>query len=137
MNYLVRIYSGRLNRKRYGLGLLLCAGFIIAVGAISAVALIPVLKKIHGGGSIAAVVFVLILLPAYVAHLFSLHARRLHDLGKSGWYSLLCLVPYINLIVLIYLLLKNGQENTNRFGEVPSKETKLLDALLNKASTLD
>jgi uncharacterized membrane protein YhaH (DUF805 family) len=133
MNYLVRIYNGRLNRKRYGLGLLLCAGCIIAVGAISAVVLVPALKKIPGGGSIAAVVFVLILLPAYVAHLFSLYARRLHDLGKSGWYSLLCLVPYINLIVLIYLLLKKGPETANRFGEVPSKEMKLLDALLNRA----
>ncbi len=133
MNYLVRIYSGRLNRKHYGLGLLLCAGCIIAVGAISAVVLIPALKKIPGGGSIAAVVFVLVLLPAYLAHLFSLHARRLHDLGKSGWYSLMCPIPLIGLIVLIYLLLKKGPETANQFGGVPSKETKLLDALLNRA----
>ncbi len=133
MNYLVRIYNGRLNRKRYGLGLLLCAAFIIVVGAISAVALIPALKKIPGGGSIAAVTFVLVLWPAYLAHLFSLHARRLHDLGKSGWYSLMFPLPFIGIVVLIYLLLKNGQETANKFGEIPSKETKLLDALLNRA----
>ena len=133
MNYWVRIYNGRLNRKHYGLGLLFCLGCIIVTGVIGAIVLIPALKKIPSGGSIAAVAFVLIFLPAYVTHLFSLHVRRLHDLGKSGWYSLLCFFPYVSFVILLYLLLKKGQNSANQFGEIAPKERKWLDALLNHA----
>lgn len=33
----------------------------------------------------------------------SLCARRLHDIGKSGWWSLLVLVPIINTLMIFYL----------------------------------
>lgn len=34
--------------------------------------------------------------------------RRLHDLGRSGWWSLLMFVPLVNFVSLIYLLFAKG-----------------------------
>lgn len=39
--------------------------------------------------------------------MFSITIRRLHDLGHSGWLSLLLLIPLVNLILIIYLLFAN------------------------------
>jgi MFS family permease len=45
-------------------------------------------------------------------------ARRWHDLGKSGWYALLNLVPGVGtLISLIVLAIRPSISGTNQFGE--------------------
>jgi uncharacterized membrane protein YhaH (DUF805 family) len=45
--------------------------------------------------------------------------RRLHDIGMSGWWALLLLVPYIGgLIVLVFTLLP-GQPHANAHGPAP------------------
>ncbi|MBO5699072.1 MAG: DUF805 domain-containing protein [Bacteroidaceae bacterium] len=41
--------------------------------------------------------------------------RRLHDIGKSGWFVLLAFVPIVNLY-LIYLFICEGQPNANQYG---------------------
>ena len=33
--------------------------------------------------------------------------RRLHDLDKNEWWALICIIPYVNLIFLVYLLFSN------------------------------
>ena len=40
--------------------------------------------------------------------------RRLHDIGKSGWYYLLGLIPLVGPIILLVLLCKSGEEQTGR-----------------------
>lgn len=35
--------------------------------------------------------------------------RRFHDMGKSGWWSLLMLVPFVNFVTLIALLIASGE----------------------------
>jgi uncharacterized membrane protein YhaH (DUF805 family) len=42
--------------------------------------------------------------------------NRLHDLGQSGWVSLLLLVPLVNLLFVIWLGTKQGQQGPNRWG---------------------
>ena len=44
--------------------------------------------------------------------------RRFHDIGKSGWYMLLGLIPLLGLIALIYFYAQPS-EGPNRFGEGP------------------
>jgi len=62
---------------------------------------------------------------------FGLAARRWHDLGKSGWWSLVFLLPLINLLVMVYLLLADGTKGKNAYGVAP-KNKEILDTLLNK-----
>ncbi len=43
-------------------------------------------------------------------------ARRLHDIGRSGWLQLLGLIPLIGAIILIYFYCQPGSAEANRFG---------------------
>lgn len=43
--------------------------------------------------------------------------RRLHDIGKSGWWALL-LLTVIGVFVLIYFLCQKGDEQANAYGDV-------------------
>lgn len=49
---------------------------------------------------------------------FSLVVRRLHDLDKRGWWSLLLLLPIINIGFVVYLVLNKGKLKSNRFGTI-------------------
>lgn len=46
-------------------------------------------------------------------------ARRLHDIGKSGWWQLLWFLPVIGIIVLIVWWATKGEAAGNRFGPAP------------------
>ena len=46
-------------------------------------------------------------------------ARRLHDIGKSGWWQLINLIPLLGLVVLIYFWVQPGQPGSNMHGEAP------------------
>lgn len=41
--------------------------------------------------------------------------RRLHDTGRSGWWLLLGLVPFVSLVALVFLVLPSTP-GANRFG---------------------
>ena len=47
-------------------------------------------------------------------------ARRLHDIGKTGWLQLLWLVPIIGWAILIYWAAQPGEPGANKFGAPPS-----------------
>ena len=42
--------------------------------------------------------------------------NRLHDIGRTGWMSLLLWVPLVNLVFFIWLGTKPGQQGPNRWG---------------------
>lgn len=42
--------------------------------------------------------------------------RRLHDIGLTGWWVLLMLVPLVNIVFGLYGILKPGSDGPNRFG---------------------
>lgn len=43
--------------------------------------------------------------------------RRLHDIGKSGWWYLIALIPIVGAIWLIVLLCQPSQPEANEYGE--------------------
>ena len=47
-------------------------------------------------------------------------SRRLHDIGKSGWWLLLWLIPVIGRMVLIVWAIKQGEEGPNKYGPDPT-----------------
>ena len=46
-------------------------------------------------------------------------ARRLHDVNKSGGYLFLSLIPTIGSIILLFMLIPEGDKGKNRFGINP------------------
>lgn len=45
--------------------------------------------------------------------------RRLHDIGKSGWWYLLVFIPIIGWLVLIYWFVQVTHSEVNEYGEAP------------------
>ena len=48
----------------------------------------------------------------------SVLVRRLHDVGKSGWWNFIGLIPIVNFW-LLYLLCKDGDNGENSYGNNP------------------
>ncbi len=45
--------------------------------------------------------------------------RRLHDIGKSGWWWLIVLVPFVGFIVLLVFAVMDSQPGSNQYGANP------------------
>ena len=52
----------------------------------------------------------------FLYFIFVFSIKRLHDLNKSGWLSLLNLIPIINLFFAVWLSVSVGNEGKNDFG---------------------
>jgi uncharacterized membrane protein YhaH (DUF805 family) len=63
----------------------------------------------------------------FIVPVFAAGSRRLHDIGKSGWWQLLFLT-IIGAILLIYWYAKEGDKQANNFGDAPV-QTKELTSL--------
>ena len=48
--------------------------------------------------------------------------RRLHDIGKSGWYYLLFIIPIIGPIWLIIIFVTEGEQGDNKYGPNPKND---------------
>lgn len=65
-------------------------------------------------GEAAGWIYALVSLVPWLA----LSARRLHDIDRSGWWTLLGAVPLVGLILYVFWF-KDGTPGTNRFGADP------------------
>jgi uncharacterized membrane protein YhaH (DUF805 family) len=48
--------------------------------------------------------------------------RRLHDIGKSGWYFLLAFIPCVGGIILLVFALTPGDTYDNEYGRDPKTD---------------
>jgi uncharacterized membrane protein YhaH (DUF805 family) len=100
--------SSRINRLRYWAHSMLMAIPFYIVFGISAVLAFKVSGLFWG---IAIIAYI-----ALIAFSFILIIQRLHDLNKSGWLSLLILVPLANIYLLVLLIFFKGTEGRNTYG---------------------
>ena len=126
-SYKPEIFStkGRIGRLRY-LAYSMIYNFIIMflIGILSAI-LIPMVAGDEGeSGAMMVVVMALIYLPVF-AVFFIVARRRLHDLDRTGWLTLLMFVPLINVIFGLYLLFGSGSPGMNKYGPAPQENTAL------------
>lgn len=45
--------------------------------------------------------------------------RRLHDLGRSGWWLLIILIPLIGFLILLFFFVQKGTDGPNEHGPDP------------------
>ena len=100
-------FSGRARRKEYWMFVLMNLIISFVLGIISGLFLngTPVLGAIYG---------LFIFLPALAVAI-----RRLHDIGKSGWWYLIVLIPVVGAIWLIVLFATEGNAGENQYGPDP------------------
>lgn len=108
----------RINRIKYwvvsGLYVILFYALLFAV------------KKIFIFGELSSLLstpVTLLLWLVYIIQMVQLHVKRLHDIGMQGWWLLLILIPLVNILFVLYLALKAGDNGKNKFGANPPKAT--------------
>ena len=97
-------FSGRARRSEFWYWQL----FTLIVGAVAA--------AIDGSDSntLAGIVGVVLLIPN-----LAVAVRRLHDTGKSGWYYLMNLIPFVGWIFPLIKYFTDSQNGSNEYGENP------------------
>ena len=101
-------FSGRARRKEYWFFILVQFGVILIASVIDSI----IFKK-------PSVLYMLTALALFIPSL-AVSVRRLHDIGKSGWWYLICLIPLIGAILLIVWFATETKPETNQWGK-PAK----------------
>jgi uncharacterized membrane protein YhaH (DUF805 family) len=103
-------FEGRARRTEYWMFFLFNAIITFLLSLVENFANISnVLTGIYG---------LLTLLPS-----LAVGARRLHDTGRSGWWLLIGLIPFIGAIILLVFFCLDSEESENRFGPNPKRES--------------
>ena len=100
-------FSGRAQRKEYWMFFLGNVIILVGFGIVDAAVGL-------GAGLISALFSLAIFLPG-----LAVGFRRLHDVGKSGWWVLISLIPLIGALVLLYFLVLDGDPGDNHYGPNP------------------
>ena len=111
-------FSGRARRTEYWMFALF--NIIFAIVAFVLDNVLGLASEDTGGYGLLYVLFSLaIILPTW-----AVTVRRLHDVGKSGWWIFISLIPFIGGIWLFALTVTDSQSGDNDYGANP----KLLSA---------
>lgn len=107
-------YRGRLNRKPF-----ILRGFAVSI-------FMSILSSVMGvmsdSSSTALHIAALLMLPVILIGCVAscmLIIRRWHDLGKSGWFTLILIIPIVSFFVMLYLWFARGTVGPNAYGEDP------------------
>jgi uncharacterized membrane protein YhaH (DUF805 family) len=100
--------TGRARRTEYWMYFLIYIVIVIVAG---------ILDALVGAGLIGGLVALAHLIPS-----ITVGVRRLHDIGKSGWWLLIALIPLIGWIIAIYWAVKEGDPQDNLYGPNPKAE---------------
>ena len=73
----------------------------------------------YGVGMLSSLYGLAVLIPS-----LAVAVRRLHDTGRSGWWWLVSLVPFIGAVVLIIFAAQDSQPGSNKYGPNPKGATQ-------------
>ena len=107
-------FDGRARRRQYWMFVLVYIGLAIVTTIIDLAT-----GMTFGGpdGQSNGVLTTILSLALFLPSL-AIAVRRLHDLGHSGWWVLLGLIPIVNILMLIYFAF-DSQEGPNKYGPNP------------------
>lgn len=104
-------FQGRSSRSEYWWWVLFVAILSFCIGIIEGILGFSMTAVQTTSGILSLA----LLLPG-----LGLSVRRLHDIGKSGWWILLGFIPLVGAIVLIIWFAQNSQMQDNQYGPVPN-----------------
>ena len=107
------VFTGRARRREFWW---FVAFHFLAVIASTIVA--GLVGSIFGQANNGAVIGYLFAFCASLVPSYAVMVRRLHDVGRSGWWYFIAFVPIIGIIAMLVWLCKNSV-NDNRWGSNP------------------
>lgn len=99
-------FSGRARRSEYWWAYLFVCVASIIIARID--------TGVGAGGILSWIFSVAIIIPS-----LAVGVRRLHDIGRSGWWLLLNLIPVVGTIILIIWFCKDSAPDGNQYGPSP------------------
>ena len=99
-------FNGRARRSEYWY-------YVLAYAIISAV--LNALAQYSSIFTVLSGIFGL----ALICPTLAVAVRRLHDIGKSGWYYLFALIPLVGAIILLVWFVKDSEPGDNVYGPNP------------------
>lgn len=106
-------FSGRARRKEYWYFYL---ATIILIQIFRIIIYIISLEYISYESSLLLLNFITIINLMLLIPSCAVGARRLHDIGRSGWWQLLWFIPVIGWMVILFFLCKNTSPQNNKWG---------------------
>ena len=107
-------FSGRARRKEYWIFSLINYIIIFFLYILQIVMIESTLWLIF------PIIFFLYAVAVFLPGL-AVNIRRLHDIGKSGWWYLIYLIPIIGAIWLTVLMCLGSEPGENQWGENPKE----------------
>jgi uncharacterized membrane protein YhaH (DUF805 family) len=107
--------SGRIGRLRY-----MCYNFVLTFVCALALGIVAAILAMISP-MLAMVAMVLVIPMLGIA--FVMAIRRLNDMDRAGWWSLLMFVPVVSLILSLVLLFFPGDKEANSYGPPPAENT--------------
>jgi len=111
-------FSGRIGRLAY-----LGGTFLNIAWAVAAIAVLSYFDQGPKPPELPSPIVVSVFFAGFILLIwakFALAAKRFHDVGDSGWLSLLLVVPFVGFFALVYLLVVRGQDHDNAYGPARS-----------------
>ncbi len=121
----VNLYEGRLKRWQYFVSSVLLFLALFVVIFLMGVAVGYMGLEEDGMVYLAYAMYILTLPLG-----FSLVVRRIHDIGWSGWMSLLMFIPLVGTIFALIVLFKKGTDGPNTYGP-PQSDRNFIRTILN------
>jgi uncharacterized membrane protein YhaH (DUF805 family) len=110
-------FSGRARRKEFWMFNLFNAIVIFAL-------MLAIISKEMAGSNILSVIG-MVLFGGYALAVFlpslAVYVRRLHDVGKSGWWLFIGIIPIVGGIILLVWYCQDSQVGENEYGANPKE----------------
>lgn len=105
-------FSGRASRSEYWYAMLANLLVIITFNVVEVIAILAISRE--AGVLIFTTLFAVFWLATLVPSI-SVGARRLHDVGWSGWFQLLGVIPILGALLLIIMLTRPENAGGDRY----------------------
>lgn len=125
--------SGRASRAEYWWFTLFVYLVYIVIYTLSAV----MMFYLHRGsgaqmfGALLVIGLMSIISILLVVPSFCVGIRRLHDIGRSGWWILLSFAPIVRFVILVFTLMPS-QPTANEYGENPLEQESDINIIKNE-----
>jgi len=114
-------FKGRARRREYWM-----SRFVFLMIILIFSLLILILSLTYDDVEDSDIIFTLfgLFIFLHIIPFYAVTVRRLHDIGKSGWFIFINLVPIFGNLIFLVNMLSDSEKGENKYGPNPKEENK-------------